>query len=75
MAVIAATSKNEINYASTVLFLLKLPPSSVQLLPDDTEGKMHRSRPRLRLINESKLPSAQVNSNLQHHFKLSLGYT
>jgi len=49
MAVTAATSKSEINYASTVLFLLKLPPSSAQPLLDDTEGETHRSRPRLRL--------------------------
>ena len=57
MGVIVATSKNEINYTSTVLFLLKLPPSSAQPLSDDTEGEMHRPRPRIRLIDESKLPS------------------
>jgi len=57
MTVIRATSKNEINYSSTVLFLLKLPPSSTLQLPVVTEGETHR--PRLRLIDESKLPNAR----------------
>jgi len=48
MTVIAATSKTEIkqtselNYVSTVLFLLKLPPSNAQQLPDDADGETHR---------------------------------
>jgi len=56
MAVIAATSKNEINYASIVLFFFEV---ATQPLPDDTEGETYRPRPRLRLIDESKLLSAR----------------